>query len=72
MDTPDTPAFLSDTLWSTVEDGFHVCSQAGTFLGYIDRQTDGSYLAFDGQSSRIGVYLDRAQAMVAVTESRPT
>lgn len=41
-------------LWACVEDGFHVGSRVGEFLGYVDRQSDGSYAAFDARSARIG------------------
>ncbi|MFF8186771.1 hypothetical protein ACF044_05875 [Microbacterium sp. NPDC016588] len=41
-------------VWARVEDGFHVASARGVFLGYIDREADGSYLAYNGRSRLVG------------------
>ena len=54
------------TVWSRVEDGFHVASRDGNFLGYIDRQRDGRYLAFNMRSEAIGQFADLVAAMRAV------
>lgn len=62
-DLPDR----SDVLWACVEDGFHVGSRDGEFLGYIDRQTDRRYLACDMHSQPIGTFADLRSAMSAVT-----
>lgn len=67
MNDPHSPS--SDVLWACVEDGFHVGSRGGDFLGYIDRQPDGSYSAFDARSRPLGsfVTLDEATATVSST-----
>ena len=54
-----------DVLWACVEDGFHVGSRDGEFLGYIDRQADGAYLACDMRSLPIGTFADPRSAMDA-------
>ncbi|MDF2580231.1 MULTISPECIES: hypothetical protein [Microbacterium] len=50
-------------VWARVEDGFHVGSRTGEFVGYIDRQADGRYLAYDSRSSRVGAFTDLTTAM---------
>lgn len=54
--------------WARVEEGFHVGSRDGEFLGYIDRQRDGRYLACDMYSREVGVYTEITAAMRAVSE----
>ncbi len=51
------------TVWARVEDGFHVGSRDGNFLGYIERRTDGRYAAFDMRSALIGTFADLVTAM---------
>jgi hypothetical protein len=60
----------SDVLWACVEEGFHVGSRGGDFLGYIDRQPDGSYSAFDARSHSIGSFATLEAATGAVSEPR--
>lgn len=66
VNDPDQP---SDVLWACVEDGFHVGSRGGDFLGYVDRSPEGRYLAFDARSSAIGSYDSLNAATTAVTSS---
>jgi len=67
---PDHP---SDVLWACVEDGFHVGSRGGDFLGYVDRQSDGRFLAFDAKASVLGAYPTLQEATHAVgSTSQPT
>ncbi|MEV4734987.1 MULTISPECIES: hypothetical protein [unclassified Microbacterium] len=58
-------------LWACVEEGFHVGSRGGDFLGYVDRQPDGAYRAFDARSSMIGDHPTLAEATAAVAASVP-
>jgi hypothetical protein len=60
------------TTWARVEDGFHVGSRNGEFLGYIDRRSDGGFDAFDLHSRAIGVFGDLVDAMRAVSAAAPT
>lgn len=57
--------------WARVEDGFHVGSRRGDFLGYVDRQSDGSYLAFGPRSEVVGRFDVLVAAMTAVTSAHP-
>ncbi|MFZ8758902.1 hypothetical protein ACO03V_15940 [Microbacterium sp. HMH0099] len=57
--------------WARVEDGFHVGSRRGEFLGYIDRQSDGTFLAFDSFSRMVGRFRGLTAAMSAVSEATP-
>ncbi|MFL0564491.1 hypothetical protein ACH0CG_01950 [Microbacterium sp. 179-I 1D1 NHS] len=59
------------TVWARVEDGFHVGSRDGNFLGYIERRTDGRYAAFDMRSALIGTFADLVSAMRTLS-SAPT
>ncbi len=54
-------------LWACVEDGFHVGSRVGDFLGYVDRQSDGSYVAFDARAVSIGRFDSLHDATSAVS-----
>jgi hypothetical protein len=54
-------------VWARVEDGFHVGSRGGEFLGYIDRQRDGRWLACDLYSREVGLFADLTAAMKALT-----
>ncbi|MFF7292797.1 hypothetical protein ACFY9N_09720 [Microbacterium sp. NPDC008134] len=56
-------------LWARVEDGFHVGSRGGDFLGYVDRQPDGSHRAFDARSVALGDYASLGEATHAVVVS---
>ncbi|MFS0853028.1 hypothetical protein [Microbacterium sp. 179-I 3D4 NHS] len=72
MNAPEP--LVSDVLWACVEDGFHVGSRGGDFLGYVDRQADGHYLAFDARSQVIGAFLalnEATGAVVAASPARP-
>ncbi|MFI8633834.1 hypothetical protein ACIGEP_14720 [Microbacterium sp. NPDC077663] len=51
------------TVWARVEDGFHVGSRGGNFLGYIEQRTDGRYVAFDMRSAVVGTFTDLVAAM---------
>lgn len=61
----------ADVVWSRVEDGFHVGSRAGEFVGYIDRQPDGSHVASDMRSRVVGSFADLRAAMAALAEMPP-
>lgn len=69
MMSPDRPG--AGVIWARVEEGFHVGSRKGMFLGYIDRQADGDYLAFDGSSRVVGSFRTLTAAMAAVTNGQP-
>ncbi len=70
---PDSLAAYDDdrpdpgVVWASVEDGFHVGSRDGNFLGYIDRQPDGRLLACDMFSRPVGHFTDLGQAMASLT-----
>ena len=49
--------------WSRVEEGFYVANRDGVFLGYLDREADGTYLVFNGRSQRVGAATERLEAM---------
>ncbi len=57
-----------DVLWACVEEGFHVGSRRGDFLGYIDRQPDGGYRAFDARSRPQGDFPTLPAATAAVEQ----
>lgn len=59
----------SDVLWACVEEGFHVGSRSGDFLGYVDRQPDGTYSAFDARSHPIGSFVTLESATAAVSST---
>lgn len=67
VNNPDTHP--SDVLWACVEEGFHVGSRGGDFLGYVDRQSDGRYVAFDARSHAIGSFASLDEATSAVSAS---
>lgn len=68
-----SPEYTSDVLWACVEDGFHVGSRGGDFLGYVDRQSDGRFRAFDARSTALGDFSTLSEATHAVgTASSPT
>lgn len=68
MTAAPEPSAGSGVLWAMVEDGFHVGSRDGEFLGYIDRRSDGEFLACDMFSREIGVFGDLPSAMQVVTD----
>lgn len=57
-----------DVLWACVEEGFHVGSRRGDFLGYVDRQPDGRYRAFDARSLHLGDFATLPAATNAVEQ----
>lgn len=59
----------SDVLWACVEAGFHVGSRGGDFLGYVDRQANGEYIAFDARSQWLGSFPTLDEATVAVSRT---
>lgn len=61
----------SDVLWACVEEGFHVGSRVGEFLGYVDRQPDGSYRAFDAHALALGDFPTLHDATSAVGAAAP-
>ncbi|WP_285136515.1 hypothetical protein [Microbacterium sp. lyk4-40-TSB-66] len=69
MVSPDQPE--AAVVWARVEEGFHVGSRTGVFLGYIDRQPDGAFLAHDGTSRVVGRFDALTEAMAAVTNGQP-
>lgn len=69
MVSPERPG--AGVVWARVEEGFHVGSRSGVFLGYIDRQHDGVYLAHDGHARVVGRFPALTEAMAAVTNSQP-
>lgn len=56
-------------VWARVEEGFHVASARGVFLGYVDREADGSYLAYNGRSRPVGRFPGLVAAMAAVAHA---
>lgn len=58
-------------VWARVEDGFHVGSRRGEFLGYIERQSDGAFVAFDMHSRPAGRFPLLTHAMNALTAQPP-
>jgi hypothetical protein len=66
-----TLAPLSGLTWTEVEPGFHVASRSGDFGGFVERTSDGSFVAFDEYSSPIGRYasLPAAQRSLSTTLS---
>lgn len=53
-------------VWARVEEGFHVASRYGVFIGYLDRVADDTYAAFDGHPRLIGRFASLVAAMSAV------
>jgi hypothetical protein len=66
MPSPDTLPPTGVT-WSRIEPDFHVASSAGNFLGYVDTDGNGAFLAYNMRSEVIGSHSDVAAAMLAVT-----
>ena len=40
-----------------------MANRDGVFLGYLDREADGTYLVFNGRSQRVGAATERLEAM---------
>ena len=59
----------SDVVWARVDDGFYVASRPGHFLGCIDRQEDGLYLALDTHTRPIGTFALLTDARAAVASA---
>ncbi|CDJ99958.1 hypothetical protein MIC448_1990001 [Microbacterium sp. C448] len=55
-----------DVVWARVDDGFYVGSRPGHFLGCIDRDDDGRFVALDTHTQPIGTFAHLADAMEAV------
>ncbi|MDN3495159.1 hypothetical protein QL996_04410 [Planococcus sp. APC 4015] len=59
----------SDVVWAKVDDGFYVGSLPGRFLGCIDKQPDGTFIALDVYSRPIGTFARLDHAMTAVLDA---
>lgn len=59
----------SGVLWACVEEGFHVGSRDGNFLGYIDRRPGGAHEAYDARSVLIGSFASLEEATRAVSDA---
>lgn len=59
-------AGMTGPTWAHVDDGLHVVSRAGEYLGCVDRSGDGAYLAFDGRATPVGRYDTLREAQRAV------
>ena len=69
---PQSQRHAPGTVWSRVEDGFHVGSRNGNFLGYIERRRDGRYTAFDMRSAAVGTFADLVSAMRVLSAAPET
>ena len=67
MTVDDRPG--AGVVWARVEEGFHVASAHGVFLGYIDREADGTYMAYNGRSRPVGRFPGLVAAMAAVAHA---
>lgn len=56
-------------VWARVEDGFHVGSRGGDFLGYIERAADGYFDAFDMRSRPVGRFPTLVSAMSVLSNA---
>jgi hypothetical protein len=63
---PRRPRTGTGIVWARVEDGFHVGSRDGDFVGYIDRLPDGRYQAYDSRSRSAGMFPELTAAMRAL------
>ncbi|MGM1018871.1 MAG: hypothetical protein ACQEW8_15155 [Actinomycetota bacterium] len=63
----DTYVPQDEAVWACVADGFFVGSRSGSFLGYVDRQADGRWRAFDAASTVVGDFDTHASALAATT-----
>jgi hypothetical protein len=62
------PALRERVSWAPVEDGFHVGSRSGEFVGYAEQTPDGHFVGFDGRSTPVGRYETLDEARRAVEE----
>lgn len=60
---------VDSVVWARVDDGFYVGSLPGRFLGCIDRQSDGAFLALDVYARPIGTFPHLERAMAAVWDA---
>lgn len=58
----------SAAVWARVDRDFFVASGGGQFLGTVDHQPDGSFVARDMRSALLGVHATLKEAMTAVTK----
>jgi len=63
---PTTPVERA-VLWQKVDRDFWVGNQKGTFLGTIERNAAGEYIARDSVAAEVGVYRSLHDARAAVT-----
>lgn len=59
---------LVGTTWAKVDTGFHVASRAGAFVGSVDENADGTFVACDSRSTPIGRYATLRDAQRAVDD----
>lgn len=52
--------------WVRVEEGFHVASRAGEFVGFAESTADGHIVGFDSRSTPVGRYESLIDAQRAV------
>lgn len=52
--------------WSEVEPDFHVGARDGEFVGYVDTNADGTFVAFDGHSTAVGRFRTLADAKASL------
>ncbi len=60
------PGAAGRITWARVDEGFHVASRAGAYVGFAERTESGDFLGFDGRSTRVGRFATLAQAQRAV------
>jgi hypothetical protein len=68
--TRTNPTSARGVTWALVEDGFHVGSRDGEFLGYIERRGDRRFDAFNLHSRHAGTFPDLASAMRELSTER--
>lgn len=68
----DAQQYPTDVLWACVEDGFHVGSRGGDFLGFVDRRPNGTFRAHDSHSQPVGDFPSLREATSAVTNLQAT
>lgn len=57
----------SQFVWSEVEPGFYAGSHAGNFLGYINQNLRGIFVAYDMASHVVGEFSTIEEAMESLT-----
>jgi hypothetical protein len=55
--------------WDEVEQGFHVATRRGEFLGFIETTARGTFVALDGFSTPVGRYDTLRQARRALLQT---